>query len=306
MEQRFLIVEDFEGRIDLYLPRVLEKTRSFVQKLIDEGNVFVNQTQIKRASYKIKGGDIIKVIIPEPKMLDLKPQDIDIEVVYEDEYLAVINKPKGMVVHPAVGNYENTLVNALLYKFEGRLSSINGVIRPGIVHRLDKDTSGLLIIAKNDEIHLRLSFMLKEHEIKRVYYAICEGQMKEDRGVINAPIGRHPRNRLKMAVISNGKEAITFFEVIKRFKNYTFLKLSLKTGRTHQIRVHLSYIGHPILGDGLYGKEKNEFNINGQVLHAGEIEFVHPVTNKLMNFKVDLPDYFDRILKILEEKNSLI
>ncbi|WAM35044.1 RluA family pseudouridine synthase [Caldicellulosiruptor acetigenus] len=299
-----MTVEGFDGRLDKYLSEALSKTRSFVQKIIEEGNVWVNQSQVLKPAYKVKSGDIIKVVIPEPKQLSLVAQDIDIEVVYEDEHLAVINKPRGMVVHPGAGNFENTLVNALLHKFSGRLSSINGVIRPGIVHRLDKDTSGLLIVAKTDEAHIKLSEALKSHQIKRIYYAICEGVLKEDSGVINAPIGRHPVNRLKMAVVPNGKEAVTYFEVLERFDKYTFIKLRLKTGRTHQIRVHMSYIGYPLLGDSSYGRAKNEFGVQGQVLHAGEIEFVHPITSKVLHFSADLPEYFVEILNMLRNRNN--
>lgn len=299
-----MTVEGFDGRLDRYLSEALSKTRSFVQKIIEEGNVWVNQTRVLKPAYKVKSGDIIKVVIPEPKQLSLVAQDIDIEVVYEDEHLAVINKPRGMVVHPGAGNFENTLVNALLHKFSGRLSSINGVIRPGIVHRLDKDTSGLLVVAKTDEAHIKLSEALKSHQIKRIYYAICEGVLKEDSGVINAPIGRHPVNRLKMAVVPNGKEAVTYFEVLERFDKYTFIKLRLKTGRTHQIRVHMSYIGYPLLGDSTYGRAKNEFGVQGQVLHAGEIEFVHPLTSKVLHFSADLPEYFVEILNMLRNRNN--
>lgn len=299
-----MTVEGFDGRLDRYLSEALSKTRSFVQKIIEEGNVWVNQTRVLKPAYKVKSGDIIKVVIPEPKQLSLVAQDIDIEVVYEDEHLAVINKPRGMVVHPGAGNFENTLVNALLHKFRGKLSSINGVIRPGIVHRLDKDTSGLLVVAKTDEAHIKLSEALKSHQIKRIYYAICEGVLKEDSGVINAPIGRHPVNRLKMAVVPNGKEAVTYFEVLERFDKYTFIKLRLKTGRTHQIRVHMSYIGYPLLGDSSYGRAKNEFGVQGQVLHAGEIEFVHPITSKVLHFSADLPEYFVEILNMLRNRNN--
>ena len=299
-----MTVEGFDGRLDKYLSEALSKTRSFVQKIIEEGNVWVNQSQVLKPAYKVKSGDIIKVVIPEPKQLSLVAQDIDIEVVYEDEHLAVINKPRGMVVHPGAGNFENTLVNALLHKFSGRLSSINGVIRPGIVHRLDKDTSGLLIVAKTDEAHIKLSEALKSHQIKRIYYAICEGVLKEDSGVVDAPIGRHPVNRLKMAIVPNGKEAVTYFEVLERFDKYTFVKLRLKTGRTHQIRVHMSYIGYPLLGDGIYGRAKNEFGVEGQVLHAGEIEFVHPITSKVLHFSADLPEYFVEILNMLRNRNN--
>lgn len=299
-----MTVEGFDGRLDRYLSEALCKTRSFVQKIIEEGNVWVNQTRVLKPAYKVKSGDIIKVVIPEPKQLSLVAQDIDIEVVYEDEHLAVINKPRGMVVHPGAGNFENTLVNALLHKFRGKLSSINGVIRPGIVHRLDKDTSGLLVIAKTDEAHIKLSEALKSHQIKRIYYAICEGVLKEDSGVVNAPIGRHPVNRLKMAVVPNGKEAVTYFEVLERFDKYTFIKLRLKTGRTHQIRVHMSYIGYPLLGDSTYGRAKNEFGVQGQVLHAGEIEFVHPLTSKVLHFSADLPEYFVEILNMLRNRNN--
>lgn len=299
-----MTVEGFNGRLDRYLSEVLSKTRSFVQKIIEEGNVWVNQTQVFKPAYKVRNGDIIKVVIPEPKQLSLVAQDIDIDVVYEDEHLAVINKPRGMVVHPGAGNFEDTLVNALLHKFSGRLSSINGVIRPGIVHRLDKDTSGLLVIAKTDEAHIRLSEALKSHQIKRIYYAICEGVLKEDSGVVDAPIGRHPVNRLKMAVVPNGKEAITYFEVLERYDKYTFLKLRLKTGRTHQIRVHMSYIGYPLLGDSTYGRAKNEFGVQGQVLHAGEIEFVHPITSKVLHFSADLPEYFVEIINMLRNRNN--
>ncbi|MEZ0536053.1 RluA family pseudouridine synthase [Caldicellulosiruptoraceae bacterium PP1] len=297
-----MMVNQYEGRIDIYLSEKLEKTRSNIQKLIEDGNIKVNEKTIIKSSLKIKDGDIIEVLIPEPKKLDIVAQNIPFDVIFEDEHLIVINKPKGMVVHPAAGNYENTLVNALLYKFEGKLSDINGVIRPGIVHRIDKDTSGLLIVAKTNIAHLRLSEDLKEHKIKRTYFAITDGIIKEDRGTINAPIGRNPKNKLKMAVVPNGKEAITFYEVLERFQNNTFVKLNLKTGRTHQIRVHLSYIGYPIVGDTVYGKKNNQFNIEGQILHAGEIEFYHPITNELMQFQCEIPNYFNEVLKILRDK----
>ncbi|WP_427338535.1 RluA family pseudouridine synthase [Caloranaerobacter sp. DY30410] len=304
MEIIELIVEDDIGeRIDSYLAKKLEEvSRSYIKKLIKDGHIKVNDLQIK-PKYIVNKGDIITVELPEPEELELIPQDLPIEIVYEDEDVAVVNKPQGMVVHPAPGNYSGTLVNALLFHLES-LSTINGVVRPGIVHRIDKDTSGLLMIAKNDFAHMELSKQLKEHSITRIYYALVEGNIKVDSGTINAPIGRHPVDRKKMAVTDrNSKNAITHFKVLERFGQYTLIEAKLETGRTHQIRVHMSYIKHPLVGDTVYGSKKNEFKQEGQLLHAKVIGFIHPRTKKYMEFDSELPDYFNKVLNILRRKN---
>ena len=294
--------EEEDERLDLYLSNELDEiSRTYIQKLIKENLVKVNEVH-KKSSYLVKEGDTIKVELPEPKKLELIPENIPLDIVYEDEDLAVINKPQGMVVHPAPGNYSSTLVNALLYHMDS-LSSINGIIRPGIVHRLDKDTSGLLLIAKNDFIHRELSNQLKERDIHREYIAIVHGILHNDSGRIDAPIGRDPRNRKKMTVISkNSKEAITNYWVLDRFSKYTFAKVRLETGRTHQIRVHFSYINHPIVGDPLYSSGKNEFNLDKQLLHARKIGFVHPRTKEHMEFECDIPEPFKGIVDKLSKR----
>ena len=294
--------EEEDERLDLYLSNELDEiSRTYIQKLIKENLVKVNGVH-KKSSYLVKEGDTIKVELPEPKKLELIPENIPLDIVYEDKDLAVINKPQGMVVHPAPGNYSSTLVNALLYHMDS-LSSINGIIRPGIVHRLDKDTSGLLLIAKNDFTHRQLSNQLKERYIHREYIAIVHGILHNDSGRIDAPIGRDPRNRKKMTVISkNSKEAITNYWVLDRFSKYTFAKVRLETGRTHQIRVHFSYINHPIVGDPLYSSGKNEFNLDKQLLHARKIGFVHPRTKEHMEFECDIPEPFKGIVDKLSKR----
>jgi len=283
-------------RIDSFLSNELNISRSQVQKMIDEGLVFVNE-KIAKANYKLGLNDEIKYEMLEAKQIDLTPKNLNIDIVFENKNVAVIYKPKGMVVHPACGNYDNTLVNGLLYQLKD-LSSINGEIRPGIVHRIDKDTTGLLLIAKNDIAHQKLSDDLKNKTVKRVYYALVEGVINENDGIINAPIGRDPKNRLKYAVVEGGKESITTFHVVERFENKTFIECVLKTGRTHQIRVHFNYINHPVYGDPLYAR-KSKGTINGQYLHAGIIGFNEPVTGEYLEFSYPLPKYFQEELEEL-------
>jgi len=294
--------EDDNERLDAYLAKELnEVSRSYVQKLIKENLVYVNDKNMK-SSYLVKEGDFINVKLPKPKKLEIIPENIPIDIVYEDEDIVIINKSQDMVVHPAPGNYNGTLVNALLFHIKN-LSSINGIIRPGIVHRLDKDTSGLLIIAKNDRVHRILSENLKERNIKRVYMALIHGVLSIDEGTINAPIGRHGNDRKKMTVTSkNSKEAITHYRVLERYNKYTLIEVKLETGRTHQIRVHMSHINHPVVDDPVYSKAKNEFHLNKQMLHAYKLGFYHPTTGEYMEFKTDLPKYFRNILDILENK----
>ncbi len=269
-------------------------SRSMLQKLFKDGLVTVNGVPAAK-SYAVKGGDVVSVSVPDPEPLDVLPENIPIDIVYEDDYLLVVNKPKGMVVHPAAGNYSGTLVNALLYHCEGRLSSINGVIRPGIVHRIDKDTSGLLIVAKTDKAHAGLAEQIKAHSFTREYRAVVCGRLKESVGIIDAPIGRHPVDRKKMCVTDkNSKAAKTEYTVIDEFNGYSYVKLKLYTGRTHQIRVHMAYIGHPVFGDEVYGKP-SKFCM-GQCLHAQKIGFVHPIDGKYYEFDSELPDYFKYVL----------
>ena len=273
-------------------------TRSSIQKLIEDGNVLINSIKVNK-NYKLRINDKVDLMIPDPVELDVKAQNLPLEFVYQDEDLAVINKPKGMVVHPAVGNLDGTLVNALMYHCKGQLSGINGIIRPGIVHRIDKDTSGLLIIAKNDFAHVNLAQQIKEHSFSREYQAIVCGKVKEFSGTINAPIGRDKINRKKMCVTNhNSKEAITHYTVIEELKNATLMKFKLETGRTHQIRVHSSYIGHSVYADGVYGKAIK--GIQGQCLHAKTIGFVHPRTGEYLEFDSELPEYFKDILNKLK------
>ncbi|QZY57489.1 RluA family pseudouridine synthase [Crassaminicella profunda] len=277
-------------------------SRSYIQKLIEKGKVKINGHASKIKKYKVVENDQVEIEIPEPELLTIEPENIPIEIVYDDDDLLVVNKPQGMVVHPAPGNYHGTLVNALMYHCKN-LSSINGVIRPGIVHRIDKDTSGLLMVAKNDQAHKGLAEQLKEHSINRRYIALVHGNIKEEKGTICAPIGRNPVDRLKMAVVDrNGKDATTHFTVLKRFKEYTLIEAKLETGRTHQIRVHMTYIKHPLVGDPIYGPKKQKFRLDGQLLHAKVIGFVHPIRDEYMEFQADLPDYFKNIIKILDDK----
>ncbi len=297
----FIVEEDMQGtRLDVVLSAVIEEaSRSYLQKLIDNGEVEVNGLTEYSKKYKVKTGDTVRVGIPEPVLLDVVPEDIPIDIVYEDKDVLVVNKPKGMVVHPAAGNYTGTLVNAILFHCKS-LSTINGVIRPGIVHRIDKDTSGLLMVAKNDTAHRDLAEQLSRHTIKRVYQAIVYNNFKEDEGAVNAPIGRDPKNRLKMAVTAvNSKEAVTHYRVLQRFGSFTYIEARLETGRTHQIRVHMAYIKHPLLGDAVYGPKKKVLGVDSQMLHAGLLGFKHPATGEYMEFKSSLPkEFINVILKL--------
>ncbi|EQB3099114.1 RluA family pseudouridine synthase [Clostridium botulinum] len=305
MEKINLQVEkEFDNvRLDLYLSKIFEdKSRSYLQGIIDEGNVLVNNKEKKR-NYKLKVGDNIEVNIPEPKLLQIEPEDIKLDIIYEDKDVIVVNKPQEMVVHPAPGVYSGTLVNALLHHCKD-LSGINGVARPGIVHRIDKDTSGILVVAKNDISHNNLAAQFKEHSISRVYMALVEGIIKDEQGTIEALIGRHPVDRIKMAVVKDGRHAVTHYKVIERFKNHTLVECRLETGRTHQIRVHMSHIMHPLVGDPVYGYKKQRFNLKGQMLHAKLLGFIHPTTRQYVEFESELPEYFKKIIKIL--KNELI
>lgn len=286
-------------RIDLFLSDYEEElSRNAVQKLCLQGKVLLNDEIIDK-KVKVKNGDIISIDIPEPVKLDTLPENIPLDIVFEDDYLLIVNKPSGMVVHPAPGNLTGTLVNALMYHCKDRLSGINGIIRPGIVHRIDKDTSGLLVIAKDDKTHLGLSKLFAVHNIIRTYDALVLGNFKESSGVIDKPIGRHPVDRKKMAVIEkNSRNAITNYEVVEEYNGYSYIKCKLETGRTHQIRVHMSYLNHPVLGDPLYGRENKVSKNDGQYLHAGVLGFIHPITEKKMLFKVEPPEKF----KIMQEK----
>lgn len=283
-------------RLDKFLSENSSLSRSYAAKLASDGMVKVNGAYADK-KHKLSPGDIITAELPEPEALEAEPQDIPLDIVYEDDSLIVVNKPQGMVVHPAPGNPDGTLVNGLLYHC--RLSGINGVIRPGIVHRIDKDTSGLLVVAKTDAAHEQLSAQLKERKALRQYRCIVNGNIKNDDGTIDAPIGRNPNDRKKMAVVCGGRRAVTHYRVLERFGRYTYVECTLETGRTHQIRVHMAHIGHSIVGDPVYGSKKEQFKTNGQLLHAKTIGFVHSETNELMRFDSELPGYFEEILKKL-------
>lgn len=296
------VTQDFEGeRIDKYLSRlVTDSSRSAIQKLIESGSVKVNGSQVSK-NYKVSADDEILMLQGELKALDAEPENIPLDIVYEDSDLLVVNKPRGMVVHPAPGNYSGTLVNALLYHCKDSLSGINGVLRPGIVHRIDKDTSGLLIVAKNDKAHIGLAEQIKEHSFTREYNAVVCGHLKEYEGTVCAPIGRNPKDRKKMCVTeNNSKNAVTHYKVINEYEGYSHISLRLETGRTHQIRVHMAYIGHPVAGDFVYGNDKKSAYLNGQCLHAIKIGFVHPITNDYLEFNSELPDYFKEFLNRLK------
>lgn len=298
---RYEVNDEHKGeRVDKFLAAQLDGlTRSGIQKLITAGSVLVGGKSADK-NYKLRSGDVVDVTIPDPEVLDVRPQDIPVDIVYEDDSLLVVNKPKGMVVHPAAGNPDGTLVNALLYHCDGRLSSINGVIRPGIVHRIDKQTSGLIMVAKTDKAHNCLAQQIKEHSFTREYQAILTGRLKEKSGTINAPIGRSKYDRKKMCVTQlNSKEAVTHYEVLEEFGQYSLVKFRLETGRTHQIRVHSAYIGHPVLGDDVYGKPFK--GLEGQCLHAKKIGFVHPETEEYMEFDSELPQYFTAVLNRLRK-----
>lgn len=298
-EYSFLVADENVGdRIDKYITASVEDiTRSAVQNLINEGNVSVNDKRIDK-NYKLRKGDVIAVNIPDPVELNIVAENIPLDIVYEDADLLVVNKPKGMVVHPAAGNYTGTLVNALMYHCGDSLSGINGILRPGIVHRIDKDTSGLLIVAKSDKAHKGLAEQIKQHSFTREYEAVVIGNIRDDVGKIDAPIGRHPIDRKKMTVTDkNSKNAVTHYTVINRFSGFTHLRLRLETGRTHQIRVHMAYLGHPVAGDTVYGASKDKYSLGGQCLHARKIGFIHPITGEYMEFTSDLPQYFKEFLK---------
>lgn len=279
-------------------------TRSHAEQLIAAGNVTVNDSVITKTSYKIKTGDRIILTVPEPEKTQILPEDIPLDILYEDDDVVLINKPKGMVVHPAPGHYSGTLVNALMFHCKDSLSGINGDLRPGIVHRIDRDTTGVLVICKNDRSHLCLSEQLAVHSIKRVYYCIVTGNVKAD-GTVDAPIGRNPNDRKKMAVVKNGRRAVTHYRVLEHFGNrYTLLSCELETGRTHQIRVHMAYIGHSLLGDTVYGAAKQPYDTDGQVLHAGVLGFVHPTKGEYTEFQAELPEYFRELIEKLRKQNS--
>lgn len=298
----FNINSEEEGqRIDKYLSVMIEgKSRSFVQGLIEEKKVKANSKVIK-SNYKLKKGDFIEVEVPEPVELNVSAEKMNLDIVYEDEDVLVVNKEKGIVVHPAPGNYTGTLVNGILHHCSD-LSGINGVIRPGIVHRIDKDTSGILVIAKNDEAHNDLAAQFKEHSIKREYYALVEGKFSNIKGTVDKPISRDKKERIKMAINSDGKRAVTHYEVLEQYdKGVSLVKCTLETGRTHQIRVHMSSIGHPLVGDLVYGYKRQKFNIEGQALHAKTLGFIHPRTKEYMEFTSELPNYFKELLEKLRK-----
>lgn len=297
----FQITEELEDvRIDKCVSALIDSlSRSFIQKMIKEEHLLVNGMPVK-ASYCVKDGDEVAFELPESVEPDIEPEDIPLDILYEDKDVIVINKPKGMVVHPASGHYSGTLVNALMYHCGKELSGINGVMRPGIVHRIDMDTTGSIIVCKNDKAHNCIAEQLKEHSINRKYHAICYGELKEDEGVIDKPIGRHPAERKKMAINErNGKRAVTHYRVLKRFHGYSYIECRLETGRTHQIRVHMASIGHPLLGDDVYSNRKCPFKLTGQTLHAKTLGFVHPSTGEYVEVDAPLPEYFVRLLTIL-------
>ena len=290
------------ARLDSFVAENTELTRSAVQRLIDSGAVLVRGT-VKKAGYSVRPGDEIAVTLPEPEPSELVPEDIPLDIVYQDADVCVVNKPAGMVVHPAPGNLSGTLVNALLYRLTD-LSGIGGEIRPGIVHRIDKDTSGLLVVAKNDAAHAFLSDELKTHSVARTYLALCEGNFREDSGTVDAPIARHRTDRKKMAIVPGGREAVTHWKVLERFGEQTLLEVELETGRTHQIRVHMASLNHPLVGDPVYGRGKNSLGFTGQALHAAKLRFTHPRTGERMEFTAPLPDYFEAALEKLRKNRK--
>lgn len=301
--KEFIVKDDEVGkRIDSYLSNKDDEiSRVAVQRLIKNDKILVNGKSTK-ASYKVQKNDSIKVEEEKPKEISLKPQDIPVEIIYEDKDIIVVNKPKGMVVHPANGNPDGTLVNSLMSICKDSLSGIGGEIRPGIVHRLDKDTSGVIVVAKNDKAHINLSEQIKNHEVEKTYIALVKGVVKANEATIDMPIGRSTKDRKKMAVTKTGKNAITHFKVIKRFHNYTLLEVKIETGRTHQIRVHLSQIGYPIVGDTTYSNGKNEWEIKGQCLHAKSLKFKHPITGKEMFLEAKMPEYFEEVINELDKE----
>lgn len=304
-EFQFIVSEESEGeRVDKYLNELMESlSRTYIQKLLTDRNITVNTGKVK-ANYKVKADDDIRIYIPPAITPNIEPENIPLDILYEDQDVIVVNKPKNMVVHPAPGHYSGTLVNALLYHCSGNLSGINGILRPGIVHRIDKDTTGSVIACKNDAAHGAIAEQLKEHSIVRKYHAIVCGVLKEEQGTIHTRIGRHPVDRKKMAVVKNGgKDAVTHYRVLDRFDKYTYVECVLETGRTHQIRVHMAGIGHPLLGDEVYGTVKAPFHLEGQCLHAKILGFCHPKTKEYIETDAPLPEYFNRLLHILKKKD---
>ena len=301
MIEKRIIADVNNERLDSYISKSnLDLSRSMVQKLIKENRVFVNGKNEKE-SYKIKVNDNITIQIEEPKSSKLEAQDIPLNIIYEDNDIIVINKPKGMVVHPGNGNPDNTLVNAVLAHCKGSLSGIGGEIRPGIVHRIDKDTSGLIIVAKNDKSHINLSEQIKNHEVTKIYTALVKGNISEDEATIDMPIGRDKKDRKKMSVTRDGKEAVSHIKVVKRYGNYTLIRVKIDTGRTHQIRVHMAKIGHPVVGDEVYSSGKNEFGVKGQMLHSTILKFKHPISGKKIMLEAPLPQYFEDVLSKLDK-----
>ena len=293
--------DDIGERLDKYISENTEDiSRSYAATLAKSGLVTFNGRKLDK-NYKIKGEEVIEIELPEPQMQEVEPEDIPLDIVYEDDNLLVINKPQGMVVHPAPGNYTGTLVNALLYHCKDSLSAINGVVRPGIVHRIDKETSGLLVVAKDNQSHIELSKQIKSKKALRSYWALVNGKVKEN-GTVNAPIARHPKDRKKMAVVQGGRDAVTHYNVIEEFDSYTLLECVLETGRTHQIRVHMAHIGHSIVGDKTYGQKKEKFNLEGQLLHAKTLGFDHPIKGQEMKFTSEIPQYFENVLTVLRKK----
>lgn len=287
-----------DERLDKFLSVMLpDQSRSYLQKIIKDGNVLVNG-EPKKSSYRLEDGDEVTADLPELKSPDIEPENIPLDILYEDDSILMVNKPKGMVVHPSAGHYTGTLVNAVLWHCQGQLSGINGVSRPGIVHRIDKDTTGVLVVCKNDTAHNAVAAQLKEHSITRKYRAIVHGVIKEDEGTVDAPIGRHPTERKKMASgVKNGKRAVTHYRVLERFQGYTYVECQLETGRTHQIRVHMASIHHPLLGDTVYGPAKDSHHLEGQTLHAMVLGLIHPVTGEYLEVEAPLPEYFENLLK---------
>lgn len=303
----FIVEEDYQGeRVDRYLSEVLaDFSRSYIQKLISDENVSINNKKCKSSS-RLNINDCVIITCPDSVVPDITPENIPLDIIYEDDDVLIVNKPKDMVVHPAAGHYEHTLVNAIMYHCADNLSGINGVMRPGIVHRIDKDTTGSIIVCKNDKSHESIANQLKVHSIKREYIAVCEGNIEENQGVINKTIGRSANDRKKMAVnVANGKEAVTHYEVLERFNGYTYIKCILETGRTHQIRVHMSSIGHPIVGDIVYGTKKPPVKTDGQALHAYILGFIHPTSNEYVETVAPVPEYFEKLLQFLRNNKSL-
>ncbi len=305
MEKIVLVPEEknIGERLDKFISENTEDiSRSYAATLANDGGITCNGKELSK-NYKIKGGETIEIELPEPQLQEAEPEDISLDIVYEDDNLLVINKPQGMVVHPAPGNYSNTLVNALLFHCKDSLSAINGVLRPGIVHRIDKETSGLLVVAKDNQSHIELSAQIKSKKALRSYWALVNGRVKEN-GTVNAPVARNPKDRKKMAIVAGGREAVTHYKVVEEFGEYTLLECVLETGRTHQIRVHMAHIGHSIVGDKVYGIKKEKFNLDGQLLHAKTLGFDHPKTAEPMQFTSEIPQYFKDVLEVLRKKNK--